>query len=468
MPRHVPPPDSAPARVLVVDDDAVVREFVALTLTTAGYMVTTAPEVDAAVAQLATHEFEVALVDIDIPGRSGLELLSEIHERGWSVSTVLLTGTTDVRVAVEGMKRGALDFLAKPAHPHLIRWTVARAAELVRSRRRERLLEQVASDWVATFDACPDVMLVLDATDHVVRANRAAGELFDRPRTDLSGRPLGAVSDVVAVAVTTGRQADDGRGVPAYASTRDTHLLVTVHPVRGAIGSVVVARDVSEAVRTKDTQNRLHRQLLTAQEDERRRFAQELHDGIGQVLSSLTVGLTLAADRPEECGRQDDLRHLARLASEASQETRRLARGLRPSVLDDLGLEAALKRLTHDFTRAHGVRVELMVVERSSQRPPSEVESAAYRIAQEALTNVARHAAARSVDVVLDAGGGELRLSIVDDGVGFDPAAKSEGGCGLSGMRERVGLLGGQIRINSEPGRGTAIDAMLPTGRNGP
>jgi two-component system sensor histidine kinase UhpB len=203
-------------------------------------------------------------------------------------------------------------------------------------------------------------------------------------------------------------------------------------------------------------------QVLRAQEDERRRIARELHDEAAQLLTSLLVRLRLLEQTktPEDArARVGELRDLTQ---RALQDVRRIAVELRPAVLDDLGLAAAIQAQVDDLNGARGVRATL-AADRVDGRLPPELELVFYRVAQEALTNVARHAKASSARVRLARSDGRIVLEVEDDGVGFElqgPAAR--GGLGLEGMRERMALIGGEIRVESRPGRGTKVIASAP------
>jgi signal transduction histidine kinase len=131
-------------------------------------------------------------------------------------------------------------------------------------------------------------------------------------------------------------------------------------------------------------------------------------------------------------------------------------------VLDDHGLPAALARLADTFTRTHGVRTQLVTTAAETVRFHPAAELALYRIVQEALANVAKHAAARTTDVLLDVTDGVAHVAVIDDGAGFIPADDPADGIGLSGMRERAVMLGGSFRVASVPGRGTTVDARIP------
>src|SRR5713101_5377541 len=168
---------------------------------------------------------------------------------------------------------------------------------------------------------------------------------------------------------------------------------------------------------------RLLKQVLSAREEEQRRIARDLHDGIGQSLTSLLLGLRAAAEVPTFEEAQARLGDLRGITAALLDEVRRLARGLRPSVLDDLGLAAVLERYAADYTQAHGIAVDVVAPDLALARLPAEVETALYRIAQEALTNVLKHAAAKAVSLVVrrELGGSSgAHLTVEDDGRGFD------------------------------------------------
>ena len=200
---------------------------------------------------------------------------------------------------------------------------------------------------------------------------------------------------------------------------------------------------------------------IRAQEDERSRIARELHDSAGQALASILLGLKVASDQPNLQEARARLADLREVAAEAAAEVRRISRELRPSVLDDLGLEAALERLTNDVQERTDLSLSLAVDLTDSRLGP-ELEIVLYRIAQEALTNVVKYAGAATVHVALEEREGMIRLSVRDDGCGFDPASKVGLGLGLRGMEERSELVGGSLDVRSSPEKGTTIVLEVP------
>jgi signal transduction histidine kinase len=212
-----------------------------------------------------------------------------------------------------------------------------------------------------------------------------------------------------------------------------------------------------------EVRQQLLKKLMSAQEDERGRIARDLHDEIGQALTSLLIGLRTIVDAatPEAArARAEDLR---RITAAALEEVRRLARGLRPSVLDDHGLTAALERYVADYSLSHAIEVEVEAPDLDRWRMPGEVETALYRIAQEALTNTARHAGAKRARIVVEREPGFVQLEVSDDGRGLaDQEPDSGTRLGLSGMQERAALLNGSVAVESDPGKGTRIRVRIP------
>ena len=206
----------------------------------------------------------------------------------------------------------------------------------------------------------------------------------------------------------------------------------------------------------------LSRRLLEVQEAERRHLARELHDEVGQSLTGLRMLLKLDADSLTDAARIK-LEQARGIIDELLERIRRLSFDLRPAALDSLGLLPALLALFERYTEQTGVKVAFKH-EGLEQRFPPEVETTAYRIVQEALTNVARHAGVDVVTVRVWANADTLSLQIEDRGRGFDPevALASPRSIGLAGMQERVMLLHGHLTIQSRPGAGTQLTAELP------
>jgi signal transduction histidine kinase len=219
-----------------------------------------------------------------------------------------------------------------------------------------------------------------------------------------------------------------------------------------------VAVDLSERI-----ERNAFRRVVEAQELERRRLARELHDETGQALTSILLGLKGLDDAVEGADERAAVAGLRELVVATLQDVRRLAVELRPKVLDDFGLVPALERLTESFAEQTKIRVGFES-SLGGERLAPEVETALYRIVQESLTNVVKHAHARSVSIVLARQPNAVLVVVEDDGTGFDFEQTRPDGFGLEGMRERVGLLGGTLKIESDvrAGGGATIVAEVP------
>ena len=220
-----------------------------------------------------------------------------------------------------------------------------------------------------------------------------------------------------------------------------------------------------EEVRAKEAaRGELIERLLTAQEDERRRIARELHDEAGQALTALILNLEMAehAAAPEEAARLERLRGIA---EHTLGELRTLIYELRPTILDDLGLGAAIRWMVKEVVEPTGLKVDLQL-QGLDRRLPHQVETAIFRITQEAFNNMLKHAAASRARVAVEVNSREVTVTVEDNGKGFNPAAvpvsRSGRGLGLMGMRERAELLGGILEIDSVLGRGTRVHGVLP------
>ena len=236
----------------------------------------------------------------------------------------------------------------------------------------------------------------------------------------------------------------------------------------GALG-VAFNRMVDDLAANQETiaakeaaRSRLLEKLIHAQEEERRRIARQLHDSVGQGLTSLSVGIALLAGESTEAATVARRAELQMTVEETLEQVRQLSRDLRPSALDDLGLAAALERHAGDFRRLHPwVSVDLHID--APDRLPVTAETTLYRIVQEAMTNAARHSSASEISILLSRHNGTVRAIIDDDGSGFDADAvrRSGRGAGIPGMYERAELIGGRLTIESGR-KGTTVFVEVP------
>jgi signal transduction histidine kinase len=258
--------------------------------------------------------------------------------------------------------------------------------------------------------------------------------------------PLLVRNEAIGVIVAHDKQGADVR------FTDEDLRLAEIFAARAAVAVELRQRIARDALQ----------RVVSAQELERRRLARELHDETGQALASILLGLRGLEDVKDEVALKAAVTEVRELVRSTLQDVRRLAVELRPKALDDFGLVAALERLTDNFAEQTGMTIEFVPNLSGDGRFPPEVETALYRLVQESLTNIVKHARAKSVSIVLTRRAESVSVIVEDDGVGFEPERESGDGIGLLGMRERVGLFGGRVVVESRPGAGTTVVAEVP------
>jgi PAS domain S-box-containing protein len=345
--------------------------------------------------------------------------------------------------------------------------------------------------WV--FQSAPDGLLATDLQGRISEANHAATILMGARARELVGRPL---SSLVCLRERAGFAARLARlhrrsGATEEWQVRMQPLLsrpfdasVAVRPFGDRFGrGVGYAWSVRDITRRKRIEGRLqasdsryrslyrrmlaHRdrlrelssRALQAREEEARRIAHQLHDETGQITASIHLALEDVARGLSPGGRRR-IRGARALLDQMEERLRRLSHELRPTILDDLGLMPALEFLGSGFSSRTGTAVE--VCGSTEGRLPPVIETAVYRIVQEALANVARHARASRVVIRVERRDEFLRCSVRDDGVGLARSSKAGGGLGLLGIRERLDALGGRMRLGSPAGSGTELRATIP------
>jgi len=234
--------------------------------------------------------------------------------------------------------------------------------------------------------------------------------------------------------------------------------------INGRLQTEVIGHKRAETARAQ-----LLQRLVTAQEEERRRISRELHDQMGQHIAALMLGLkTLSTSSEVLLPANKQLQKLYELTNQLADEVHHLARELRPAALDDLGLHTALSNYVEQWSEHTGITIDFHSLGLEKQRISPQIESTVYRIVQEALTNVLKHARAKRVSVIVEHRNNQLRALVEDDGQGFDAdtvsiATGSGGRLGLIGMKERVALVGGTFDVESTPGSGTTLVVRIPS-----
>jgi len=327
----------------------------------------------------------------------------------------------------------------------------------------------------AILRALPDLMFLQDRDGRYLDYYaRDAADLLVPPKQFLGRRQdeimppelADRLNSVLAAALESSGPEEVEYTLPIQGGVRhyEARLVRCGDSVLSIVRDVTVARRQQAALAEREEQLRaLAARLLTAQEEERRRVAREIHDDAGQQLAALAFGVSALRRRMEDAlpGESAALEALEHAIEMLAGSIRGISHRLHPSVLEFAGLAAALR--SHCGEAAEGMRVEIhLEVGPRVERVPHDTSLAAYRIVQEALRNVARHAGAANAWVTVSRARGELRVRVRDDGHGMGHAPPAFGGLGLVSMRERARLVGGTLRVTSPPRGGTCIEARLP------
>ena len=422
--------------------------------------------------------------------REGSEhyLVSEMNPRSSVLNTFLRDLKPDPTMLVAVIdENGRVVASANPAHRLQAQPGVQELSERVKSHRpfvRENGPGVFAAGGPP--ESALTVMAPLQFAAWGVVVQQPSAEAFSALRATgygllAAGAGIGLMGVLVARALSRSivspirqlsQQADGMRGgdlsTPvAVAGDHEIQMLArTLDDARARLGATLgelqafnvrleeqVAARTAVIVQQDEQRKALVRRLLNATEDERRRLARELHDEIAQLLTVIQLSLhRIDLDTPE-------MRHASELLARTQQEIHRIIHDLRPSLLDDLGLPSAMQSYAQEHLVRNGLRVGLEIDEGLPPRP--EIETVIFRIYQELVTNILRHAKAEQVSVELYERDGTIVLAVEDDGQGFDPEARSAG-AGITGMRERAALVNGTIRFDSEPGSGTHVLVEIP------
>ena len=418
------------------------------------------------------------------------------HVRNWMGVPLVTSGTVIGLYSVDKIEP---DFF-KPEHARLAETLAAQAAiaiqnaqlfeqsqryvaeleERIAERKRVELaLRESEERYRELFENAKDAIYVHDLEGKYLSINRAGEKLSGYSREEIIGhnfKEFVAPEYVRHVRDSFWRKlaqqgettyeidviAKDGRRVPIEISSR------AIYENGELVGVQGMARDITERKLAQDALQMFSRQLIEAQEDERRRIARELHDQIGQILTAVKMNLYAVQQFCQGSEAGSYVKDNIEAVDEALRLVRDLSVDLRPPILDDLGLPTALRWYVDRYTKRTGLSVDVLIdLPDENERFSRELETACFRIAQEALTNVVRHAKASQVVVRLTRDADALLLTVKDNGVGFDierlrKRAPRVATLGLISMQERAHAAGGTIELDSAPAHGTEIRFSLP------
>jgi len=353
-------------------------------------------------------------------------------------------------------------------------WAGARAKE-AQEEKEAQLRAAVASAEVrngAILRAIPDLMFVMLRDGTYVDYHARDPKLLFVPPNTFIGKTVRevlppALAELIMDALERAFQTDDPIVVEYELPIGESRTFEARIVQAGADRLLSIVRDVTESRRASELNRDLARRLIARQEIERQRIARELHDDISQRIALLNIEIDTMAGQVLSEESRARLRALATKARELGSDVHHMSYALHPAWLETLGLVAALQALCRDASKQRDLHVTFTHHSIPSSVDPN-VSLCLYRIAQEALHNVARHSHAREAHVSVACGAGHIALQVADSGVGFNPSDGRSAGLGLASMRERVVVLKGQLAIDAAPGAGTQITVEIPLGSEQP
>jgi PAS domain S-box-containing protein len=383
--------------------------------------------------------------------------------------------------SVEGPTHHEVRFVPEWSPDGSVAAVLAIGRDITEAKRVERSLRENERDVEALLDNSPDVILRVDSKLRLLFVNSSWTRLTGIPREAALGKTaheLGAQQTIVRLqrravqqVLKTGGPVTVEFRYPSAGGPVNYEVRYIPEFEDGSVSSILlIGRDITVQKRLQELAvanardiHALTASLMVAQEGERRRLARDIHDSLCQHLSFLAAEIGgVVLDLPASSPAKERLQASRERALSIAEEARNISRQLHPAILEDLGLAKALRSLCDDFSQREGIPVTFRISGGPPSSFPIDAASCVYRVAQEALNNVARHARAKHVAVLLS-GRRDLRLSIRDNGIGFDPTAvRGAGGLGLVSMEERVRMVGGTLRVQSRPGHGASVDLALP------
>jgi len=497
-------------KILIVEDEQALARTVERYLKRLGYSVAgVVDNGEEALDLVAKSRPDLALMDIEIQGgMDGIELAGRFRKQH-DIPVIFLTGRSDDETLDRVRRSESFGYLLKPFRLEELKAGIELA--LIR-HGREAHLRQIEESFAAAITSTGDAILMTDRSGVVSFLNPAAEQLTGWPAGKAIGQKLEEVFNIHVEAGATGPSFRGGQGSTllhevALLTAAGRRLPIEVNvstvrdEVRGRIGSVLVFRDITERKRfeaqLKTSQEELRKlagHLESAREAERTRIAREIHDEFGQLLTGFKYDLAWLekklsappsprpipgppdADEPSDASSPGEATRAALLEKVSAmtdllhgmvQSVRRIAAELRPGVLDDLGLAAAVEWQSGEFQKRTGIRLHVRTA-LSERELPREIATALFRVFQESITNVGRHAGAKSVRVDLREAADQISLEVSDDGRGVTETDLGKAGAfGLLGMRERIAPLRGRFEIRGGPGKGTTVSITVPLGVSG-
>jgi PAS domain S-box-containing protein len=472
-------------KLLFLEDNPADAELLQLLLHKAGmhFQAVIASDEAEFLEAMKDNGYHAVLADNALPQYSSMEALKLMRATNPHVAFILVTGTVSEEFAVRIIQQGADDYILKTNLTRLPS-AIFNAIEKKRIQREketaEKEIEKEKEFSISIINSLPGIFFLCDIDGKFLRWNKNFQDVCGYSETEIRRMTIeyfftGDSNDYMVKYLegifTTGQGETEcifltkkGRRIPYYLTSKVVSFEQQECLI--CVGMDISASKESETA-LKELNIELRRvsgHLEKIREEEQARIAREVHDQLGQQLTGLKMDLSWLKKNGDTKYGTDEWQHKIKdmedMMNEAVQTVRRIASDLRPGILDDFGLVAAMEWHNAEFYKRSGIPVEFDYPDKGVNADPA-ITIGLFRIYQEALTNIARHAEAKNITTTLEISDNHVSLTIADDGKGFESRKKSTS-LGLLGMKERANIMKGMLAINSEPGKGTTIIVIVP------
>jgi PAS domain S-box-containing protein len=462
-------PSSQPL-ILIVDDTPANLGMLVDLLSAHDLTVSVAEDGESALEQVEYAAPDLVLLDVLMPNLDGFATCERLKAREATRDTpiIFMTGLVDTASKVKGLQLGAVDYITKPFQHEEV---IARITTHLTLQQLRRRLQESEQRLAQVVESAMDAIVTLDHTGCIMLFNRAAERTFRCASREAIGQPCDRFLSAQLRAMILDHH---GEGPLPAMWVPDGHHAIRadceLFPIEaslsraetcGRIIHTLILRDMTQ--RNRERLRELSARVQRDIEEERKRISQALHDEMGQNLTALQLDVDWMRRHcqglPPVVGAIDRMK---RCIEDSAASMRRIVADMRPRVLDDLGIDVAIRGLVQDVSTRTGLTVRF-TCEGQLDDIGDTMKTALYRMLQECLTNVTRHAQASTVDVRLVASERDIQMVVSDDGRGFSPQAHFKpGSFGLFGLGERAGQLGGTVAVESAPAKGTRVVVRLP------
>ena len=475
-------------RILILDDVLTDAELMTFELVEAGITLIPTYTSDKAsfIRSLEDQQPDIILSDYSLPGFDGLSALKSAKEKQPEIPFIFVSGAIGEEIAIELLKQGATDYVLKDRLFRLAP-AVTRALQEAEERRERKHAEEEKREAAlyarSLIEASLDPLITINAEGKIMDVNKATESATGLSRGILIGsdfvnyitepaRARQAYLEVFAKGIIR-----DYQLAIRHVSGRITDVIYNASLYRNEAGNIqgifAAARDITERLEAEkkilannEMLRTLSAELVITEERERRRIAVDLHDNIGQTLALTKMKLNALMEQATPAGSAKPILEILEMVDQSIEQTRSLTRELSPSVLYELGLHEALGWLGDQMLDQHGLQIDLKNNLKAA-KIAKEIQMFIYRTVRELLFNIVKHAHAKEAQITLQKSGGNIRITVQDEGCGFDipnidQLFKKSGGFGLFSIRERLNYMGGCLEIETRKGWGTRVEMIVP------